>query len=584
MAQEHDGEACNASVMSAANGAIDDTNGTAAAAAVAAAAASTPSTFGYGVGLALLANTFVAVALCTQKYAHNHNKGSDGGPDKHFLKLPIWWLGILLNIFGEAGNAYAYSLAPASVVAPIGSVTVVINEIICVLFLNEKVRKRDLVGLVAVIGGVTLIIFGVPTYTDSLSIHKILSDDILYAPTAYGWLTFLAVLILVFTCVLEKRYAKEYILVWIMLCSSISSVTVAACRSFFSLVNQVPLDCAASTCVHGVLHVPCMQTLGHWFFWMMLGVILVTAVWSAMYLNQAMMYYGNTVVVPVYYCAFTIFSILGGALIYDELEGISFARALMFGGGVLSAICGVAVLMSNREPDLPPTGQSPRRAAAAAASGLRNNPPSDQNDAGLLGSPDDCNALHRSCSPPCMYASLPGASSSTQSTRDDPSKGASSKRSLAFPQPASADGDDQRDPSTASTSTPLESPTGGRSNEKRAFEPAAVREASMLPPATTSDSTRADSESSLFSRLSEVASAAWASINIFNARRSTKVGVGDNGECDAHSGPSSASTTSAVVPVHAFEDTVEPTSASPEVRRDPERQQAYRNGGPGQDL
>ena len=72
-----------------------------------------------------------------------------------------------------------------------------------------------------------------------------------------------------------------------------------------------------------------------------------------MYLNKAMMVYGNSEVVPVYYCTFTIFSITGGALIYNELAGISVAQALMFGFGVLCAFFGVGVLMSGRSPEVP---------------------------------------------------------------------------------------------------------------------------------------------------------------------------------------------------------------------------------------
>ena len=38
----------------------------------------------------------------------------------------------------------------------------------------------------------------------------------------------------------------------------------------------------------------CLLTIFSWLFWMLLLVIIVTAVWSAFFLNKAMMYYGNT--------------------------------------------------------------------------------------------------------------------------------------------------------------------------------------------------------------------------------------------------------------------------------------------------
>ena len=253
----HDGEACDSSTFAGnltSTGQVVHDHGVS-------------HTFGWGVALSMVADAFIAIALCIQKHAHNINKGPDGKPVVSFLKLPIWWAGILLNVFGEAGNAYAYSLAPASVVAPVGSISVVVNEIICVTFLKEPLRRRDMVGLCAVIGGVVLCDLGVPESSE-LSVHHILSDDILFNPDATGGSS---------RCsssysspaTWSHAYAQEWILVWLLLCSSISSITVAACRSFFSLVNQVPADCAAASCVHGVIHPPCTMTLGHYLFWVL---------------------------------------------------------------------------------------------------------------------------------------------------------------------------------------------------------------------------------------------------------------------------------------------------------------------------
>ena len=55
-----------------------------------------------------------------------------------------------------------------------------------------------------------------------------------------------------------------------------------------SLLTQVGTDCAGSECVHGVVHGPCEQTVGHWFFWVLLAVVILTASWAAIYLNKAM--------------------------------------------------------------------------------------------------------------------------------------------------------------------------------------------------------------------------------------------------------------------------------------------------------
>mgnify|MGYP002049314719 CR=1 FL=1 len=58
----------------------------------------------------------------------------------------------------------------------------------------------------------------------------------------------------------------------------------------------------------------CSQTLGQWIFWLLGIMIAVTCVWSMNYLQKAMMVFGNTEVVPVYYCTFTLASIVGGGV------------------------------------------------------------------------------------------------------------------------------------------------------------------------------------------------------------------------------------------------------------------------------
>jgi len=301
-----------------------------------------------GVVLSVVADAIIAISLNVQKVAHNRNQGSDGKPVKAFVKLPLWWVGILLNAGGEVGNMLAYGFAPASVVAPVGSVGVVVNEIIAVTFLKEPFRRRDILGLCGVICGVCLIIFGVPETEGDLSVHLLLSDEVWLNPRAYWYVLALILMLKALIVWFEPRYAQRQILVWLGLCSTISSMTVLACRGFSSLITLVPEDCAGSSCAHGVVHVPCATTIGHWFFWVSLLVIVVTAVWSAYYLNRAMQVFGNTEVVPVYYCTFTLMSIIGGAFVYNEFQHVTLAGGFMFGGGILLALFGVWLITSNR--------------------------------------------------------------------------------------------------------------------------------------------------------------------------------------------------------------------------------------------
>ena len=69
----------------------------------------------------------------SNKHGHGHGHGHDGhnGQDEHekpqveegqYLKSRLWWSGMILIAVGEGGNFLSYGFAPASVVAPLGTV------------------------------------------------------------------------------------------------------------------------------------------------------------------------------------------------------------------------------------------------------------------------------------------------------------------------------------------------------------------------------------------------------------------------------------------------------------------------------
>ena len=164
-----------------------------------------PNSIVVGVVTSVVSNVIIGVSMNVQKLAHNRNQDGAGDPVLHFTMLPLWWLGILMNIFGELGNMLAYGFAPVSLVAPVGSVGVFVNEVIAVLFLKEPFRKRDGVGLVGIVAGVALIIAGVPKSEDTLDSHTLLSDRYFNTPRVWAYVVLLVIGVGIFVSVLEPR-------------------------------------------------------------------------------------------------------------------------------------------------------------------------------------------------------------------------------------------------------------------------------------------------------------------------------------------------------------------------------------------
>ena len=123
-----------------------------------------------GVILSIVADCVVAFSLFVTKLAHNRNWDEvNKRQRKPYIRVPLWWTGIVLNVIGEVGNLIAYGFAPALVVTPVGSVGVLCNAIFATWFLKEPLRVRDVWGCAAIICGVVLIVLGVPQATAARS-------------------------------------------------------------------------------------------------------------------------------------------------------------------------------------------------------------------------------------------------------------------------------------------------------------------------------------------------------------------------------------------------------------------------------
>lgn len=117
-----------------------------------------------GIALALCGNVLISVSLNTQKYAHNMNEVDSGGA-RSYVELPMWWLGMILMTLGETGNFLAYAYAPATLVAPLGAITVISNCILAHYVLREEINRRNVLGVVLAIVGAVFIVTYAPVRT-----------------------------------------------------------------------------------------------------------------------------------------------------------------------------------------------------------------------------------------------------------------------------------------------------------------------------------------------------------------------------------------------------------------------------------
>ncbi|XP_046840405.1 NIPA-like protein 2 [Xenia sp. Carnegie-2017] len=284
-----------------------------------------------GAVLAISGNLLISISMNLQKYSHNQIATTDDSDGKAYLRSKVWWFGIVLMVFGEIGNFSAYGFAPASLVAPLGTTTVIANAIIAVVFLGENFRLQDLFGIsMAVVGAFLLVTFSTKE-TSEPTAKQLMSYVRQWSFVLY---IFLEIVLFCGLLYFQKRYCIENVFISLLLVAILGSVTVICAKGVSSMIN---------------LTFSGMNQLSHPLPYIMFILMVITSVAQVRFLNVAMKHYDATVVVPTNFVFFTISAILSGIMFYREFYGLSFLVIFMFLFGCFLSFVGVYCITSHRD-------------------------------------------------------------------------------------------------------------------------------------------------------------------------------------------------------------------------------------------
>uniref|UniRef100_A0A4W5JQG2 NIPA like domain containing 3 n=1 Tax=Hucho hucho TaxID=62062 RepID=A0A4W5JQG2_9TELE len=85
-------------------------------------------TYLLGIIISICGNFLISISLNIQKYAHMRQ--SQLGASKPYYTSVLWWSGVVLMGVGELGNFASYGFAPASLIAPLGCVSVIVLHVL----------------------------------------------------------------------------------------------------------------------------------------------------------------------------------------------------------------------------------------------------------------------------------------------------------------------------------------------------------------------------------------------------------------------------------------------------------------------
>ncbi|KAI6713957.1 hypothetical protein JHW43_003507 [Diplocarpon mali] len=245
-----------------------------------------------------------------------------------YLQSPYWWGGIVLMTVGEAGNFLAYGFAPASIVSPLGVVALISNCVIAPIMLKERFRLRDFWGVMVAVGGAITVVLSAKTEEKKLGPHEILGAITATAFEIYMGVTIALIIVLIWA---SPTYGNKTILIDLGLVGVFGGYTALSTKGVASMLSST-LWRALTTPVTYVL----------------LAVLISTAVMQVKYVNKALQRFDSTQVIPVQFVMFTLSVIVGSAILYRDFEKASAENFLKFIGGCLLTFFGVFLITSGR--------------------------------------------------------------------------------------------------------------------------------------------------------------------------------------------------------------------------------------------
>eukprot|EP00002_Diphylleia_rotans_P006582 TRINITY_DN15947_c0_g1_i1.p1 TRINITY_DN15947_c0_g1~~TRINITY_DN15947_c0_g1_i1.p1 ORF type:complete len:346 (+),score=61.94 TRINITY_DN15947_c0_g1_i1:45-1082(+) len=301
-----------------------------------------------GMLLNLIGSTTINFGTNLIKYSHilNESKGADTALQK---RRPIWFAGMLLFVLGNGINFLSFAYAAQSLLAAIGSIQFISNVVFATCLLEEKLTRRIVEGTSAIVVGNTFVLIFASHESKSYSVDEL---QVMFINPA-----FLAYLAFIFTSVvgLNMIYTKAKKRVKDQLPSKQSSIIIPICYAATSgMIGSLSVLLAKATSQLFRTTVSGDNQFKYGFaYYMLIGWVGLTIYWLNR-LNNGLRKFPSMVIIPSLQVFWTIFSIVGGGVFFDEFGDFSMSQSVGFLAGVMTILAGVLHLSSNHEESTSP--------------------------------------------------------------------------------------------------------------------------------------------------------------------------------------------------------------------------------------
>ncbi|NXC57097.1 NIPA3 protein, partial [Aleadryas rufinucha] len=279
-----------------------------------------------GLALAIGSSVFIGSSFILKKKgllklaARGVTRAGQGGYS--YLKEWLWWAGLLSMGLGEAANFAAYAFAPATLVTPLGALSVLISAILSSYFLNEKLNIHGKLGCVLSILGSTVMVIHAPEEEEVTSLDEM--ERKLQDPAFVTFAVLLTVVALVLIVVVAPKRGQTNILIYVLICSLIGAFSVSSVKGLGIAIKQM---------------LERKPVYGHPLVYILVGILVLSVSTQINYLNKALDMFNTSLVTPIYYVCFTTTVVTCSIILFKEWSSMELGDIF----GTLSGFCSIII-------------------------------------------------------------------------------------------------------------------------------------------------------------------------------------------------------------------------------------------------
>lgn len=296
--------------------------------------------FYVGLLLAISSSFFIGASFIIKKKGlirlARIGKQRAGAGGFGYLRDVVWWFGLISMGLGEVLNFTAYMFAPASLVTSLGALSVIITAILASKFLNERLNLLGKIGCFLCVIGSTIIVIHSPKEVEINDLNLLIEKAADPVFVTYILVVFAVAAFISFY--LGPRIGNKNVIVYVLLCSSIGSLTVMSCKALGLAIKET-ISGRNNDFSMGLPYI----------------LVIITAVFIAIqmnYLNKALDIFNTSIVTPIYYVIFTSLVIAASAILFEEWKNMNASNIVGDICGFLVVICAVFLLNGFKDMDV----------------------------------------------------------------------------------------------------------------------------------------------------------------------------------------------------------------------------------------